>query len=87
MVQAPRSASTTTEAKIERAARLLAIGGVKEKVLAAHRNKMQKVLMPEANRKDTDELPKEVRSQIEFIFADSALDALLQLFPEPFHSR
>ena len=67
--------------------RLLAIGGIKEKVLAAHRNKMLKVLMPEANRKDTDELPREVKSQMEFVFADSALAALLQLFPEPFHSR
>jgi ATP-dependent Lon protease len=67
--------------------RLLAIGGIKEKVLAAHRNKMLKVLMPEANKKDMDELPREVKSQIEFVFADSALDALLQLFPEPFHSR
>jgi ATP-dependent Lon protease len=67
--------------------RLLAIGGVKEKVLAAHRNKMLRVLMPEANRKDIVELPREVKSQMEFVFADSALDALLQLFPEPFHSR
>ena len=48
---------------------------------------MLKVLMPEANKKDMDELPREVKSQIEFVFADSALDALLQLFPEPFHSR
>ncbi|MBN1686251.1 MAG: hypothetical protein JW852_06325, partial [Spirochaetales bacterium] len=67
--------------------RLLAIGGVKEKVLAAHRNKMQKVLMPESNRKDTDELPREVKSQIEFAFADTALDALLLLFPDPFSAR
>ena len=67
--------------------RILAIGGVKEKVLAAHRNKMKRVLMPEANRKDTDELPREVKSQLEFIFADSAMEALLQLFPEPFTTR
>ena len=67
--------------------RLLAIGGVKEKVLAAHRNKMQKVLMPESNKKDTDELPREVKTQLEFVFADTALDALLHLFPEPFNSR
>ena len=67
--------------------RILAIGGVKEKILAAHRNKMEKVLMPEANRKDTDELPREVKSQLEFIFVDSAVDALLQLFPEPFNTR
>ena len=39
--------------------RLLPIGRVKEKVLAAHRNKMTHILMPELNRKDTCELPKE----------------------------
>ena len=67
--------------------RLLAIGGIKEKVLAAHRNKMKKVLMPEANRKDTDELPREVKAQLELVFAESAIDALLLLFPEPFGAR
>jgi ATP-dependent Lon protease len=67
--------------------RLLPIGGIKEKVLAAHRNKMKTVLMPEPNRKDTDELPKEVKSEIEFVFADTALDALIHLFPEPFSTR
>ncbi len=61
--------------------RLLPIGGVKEKVLAAHRNQMSHVLMPEMNRKDIDELPKEVLSSLEFVFADSTLDALLLLFP------
>ena len=59
--------------------RLLSIGGVKEKVLAAYRNKMHSVLMPEANRKDIEELPKEVRSAMKFVFCDSALDALLTL--------
>jgi ATP-dependent Lon protease len=40
--------------------RLLAIGGVKEKVLAAHRNKVYKILLPEANRKDLDDVPPEL---------------------------
>jgi ATP-dependent Lon protease len=59
--------------------RILPIGGVKEKVLAAYRNKMTTVVMPEGNRKDIDELPKEVRNTMKFFFSDSALDALLTL--------
>ena len=59
--------------------RILAIGGVKEKVLAAYRNKMTTVLMPEGNRKDIDELPREVRAALRFVFSDSALEALLTL--------
>jgi ATP-dependent Lon protease len=62
--------------------RLLPVGGVKEKVLAAHRNKMTHVVMPELNRKDIDELPGEVKSSIDFIFTDSITDALFELFPE-----
>jgi len=83
----PVRAGYTMTGEITLTGRLLAIGGVKEKVLAAHRNKMQKVLMPESNRKDIDELPREVKSQIEFAFAETALDALLLLFPEPFSAR
>ena len=59
--------------------RILPIGGVKEKVLAAYRNKMTTVVMPEGNRKDIDELPKEVRSAMKFHFSDSALETLLTL--------
>ena len=62
--------------------RLLPIGGIKEKVLAAHRNRMTDVLMPEMNRKDMEDLPREVRSSIKFHFAETILDALLILFPE-----
>jgi ATP-dependent Lon protease len=62
--------------------RLLQIGGVKEKVLAAHRNKMTHVLLPEINRKDTDELPKEVLASLSFVFAESVVDALVAIFPD-----
>ena len=61
--------------------RLLAVGGVKEKILAAHRNGMTEVLMPELNRKDIDELPREVISSVDFVFADTMTNALLTLFP------
>ncbi|MBI9102031.1 MAG: endopeptidase La [Spirochaetales bacterium] len=62
--------------------RVLAIGGLKEKVLAAHRNKISTVLVPENNRKDADDFPKEVLSSLEFKFVDSAEAALKFLFPD-----
>lgn len=61
--------------------KLLPIGGVKEKVLAAHRNRIPKVLLPAENRKDIDEIPKEVVSSLEFILVDTILEALRALFP------
>jgi ATP-dependent Lon protease len=61
--------------------RVLAIGGVKEKVLAAHRNRFSHVLLPEGNRKDVEELPREVARSIQFIYAQTIQDALAALFP------
>ena len=60
--------------------RVLAIGGVKEKVLAAHRNKISTILLPEKNRKDIDDFPREVSSALDFKFVDSAEEALKFLF-------
>jgi len=62
--------------------RLLPIGGVKEKVLAAHRNKCRIILLPEKNRKDQQDLPQEIRDDLQFIFSSSVKEALSQLFPE-----
>jgi len=62
--------------------RLLPIGGVKEKVLAAHRYKMTHILLPRRNEKDLEEIPAEVMQALTFHFADSVLDALAVLFPD-----
>lgn len=61
--------------------RVLPVGGIKEKVLAAYRNKITTVILPENNRKDINELPKEVFDELEFIFTGSVKDALQHLFP------
>ena len=61
--------------------RVLAIGGVKEKVLAAHRNRFSHVLLPEGNRKDVEELPREVARSIRFVYVQTIRDALAALFP------
>jgi ATP-dependent Lon protease len=49
---------------------VLPIGGVKEKVLAAHRVGLKTVILPERNEKDLDDVPEEVRNSMQFILAD-----------------
>jgi ATP-dependent Lon protease len=55
---------------------VLAIGGVKEKVLAAHRERRKRVILPAANRRDLDDVPPEVRDELEFHFAERLADVL-----------
>jgi ATP-dependent Lon protease len=62
--------------------RILPIGGVKEKVLAAHRSSILSVLLPEGNRKDLDEVPTEVQDVMHFSFVSTAAEALECLFPK-----
>ncbi len=50
---------------------VLAIGGVKEKVLAAHRNGLRTVILPKRNEQDLDDVPDEIRQSMKFIFAES----------------
>jgi ATP-dependent Lon protease len=55
---------------------VLPVGGIKEKVIAAHRAGIKRVLLPDRNRKDYEEIPESVRSSIEFIWLKSVDDAL-----------
>ena len=47
--------------------RVLPIGGLKEKVLAAHRGLVTRVLIPEDNKKDIEEIPKRILKRVELI--------------------
>ena len=51
--------------------RVLPVGGVKEKVLAAFNNGIKTVILPEKNKKDLDDIPKEVKQQMNFILVSS----------------
>lgn len=60
--------------------RVLPVGGIKEKTLAAHRAGIRTVILPADNRKDLDDIPENVSSEMEFVFvkhADQALRAAL----------
>jgi ATP-dependent Lon protease len=48
---------------------VLPVGGIKEKCLAALRNKIKRVILPYENKYDVEELPKETKENLEFIFA------------------
>ncbi len=66
--------------------RVLPIGGLKEKTLAAHRAGIKRVIVPDRNKADLDEVPKEVRDELEFVFVnrlDEVLKAALESMPQP----
>jgi ATP-dependent Lon protease len=60
---------------------VLPIGGVKEKVLAARRAGLKRVILPRGNQKDLRDLPEEVRNEMEFVFADRVADVLTAALP------
>jgi ATP-dependent Lon protease len=60
--------------------RVLPVGGIKAKVLAAHRHGVKRVILPKGNESDIEDVPKEARDELEFILVEdmrTALDAAL----------
>ncbi|MFW6132104.1 MAG: endopeptidase La [Candidatus Aminicenantaceae bacterium] len=55
---------------------VLPVGGVKEKVLAAQRAGVKKLIMPEANKKDLIDIPRKIKKEIEFIYVNEIKDVL-----------
>jgi ATP-dependent Lon protease len=73
-----RDAAVTGEVTLR--GRVLEIGGVKEKVLAAYRAGLREIVLPAANEKDLRDIPAEVRAAVRFRFVasmDQVIDALL----------
>lgn len=72
----PARSDTAMTGEISLSGLVLPVGGIKEKVLAAHRAGLRRVILPKANQKDLKEIPDEVRDAMTFIFADSIDDVL-----------
>ncbi len=65
---------------------VLPIGGLKEKLLAAHRGGIKTVLIPEENVRDLAEIPRNIKQQIDIVpvkWIDEVLQQALQHMPEP----
>ncbi len=79
--KAPVRTDTAMTGEITLTGLVLPIGGVKEKVLAARRAGMRRVILPKGNEKDLRELPENVRAEMEFVFAEQIEDVLAAAIP------
>jgi ATP-dependent Lon protease len=61
---------------------VLPIGGVKEKVLAAHRAGLRTVILPKSNEQDLDDVPQDIKQEMKFIFVDT-VDEVIEAALEP----
>jgi ATP-dependent Lon protease len=81
----PVKATVAMTGEITLRGEVLAIGGLKEKLLAAHRGEIKTVLIPEENVKDLADIPDNVKSQLEIIpvkWIDQVLEKALERVPE-----
>jgi ATP-dependent Lon protease len=77
----PARQDTAMTGEITLTGLVLPIGGLKEKVLAARRAGLKRVIVPRGNQKDLRDLPEEVRNEMEFFFADRVEDVLKLMLP------
>jgi len=61
---------------------VLPVGGIKEKVLAAHRAGIKRIILPERNKKDLQDVPEQAKKEMEFVFAHSMDDVLKSALEE-----
>ena len=61
---------------------VLPVGGIKEKVLAAHRLGLRTIIIPKENEGDLDEIPQEVKASLQFVFAETIEQVLLAAFEQ-----
>jgi ATP-dependent Lon protease len=86
LLRVPVRADLAMTGEITLRGRVLPVGGVKEKVLAAHRAGIGTVILPAENERDLADLPPKVRHAIRFVLAshmDEVLDAALELPEAP----
>ena len=62
---------------------MLPVGGIKEKVLAARRAGITRLILPAENEKDLQEIPKPALANLDFIFADTVDDVLRAALQPP----
>lgn len=60
--------------------KVLPIGGLKEKVIGAHRSGIRKIYLPKDNENDLDEIPIEIRNDIKFILIDNYIEIYDKIF-------
>jgi ATP-dependent Lon protease len=77
----PARSDTAMTGEVTLAGLVLPIGGIKEKVLAARRSGITRVILPKGNKKDLRELPDHVRQEMQFHFVDRVEEVLSLAIP------
>jgi ATP-dependent Lon protease len=86
LTKIPVRAEVAMTGEITLRGEVLPIGGLKEKLLAAHRGSIKTVLIPEENRKDLSEIPRNIRDRLDIRsvrWIDQVLEFALERVPEP----
>ncbi|MBR2247014.1 MAG: endopeptidase La [Bacilli bacterium] len=60
--------------------KVLAIGGLKEKIIGSHRAGIRKIILPKENKKDLDDIPEDIKKDIKFIFVDNYSEIFNKIF-------
>ncbi len=74
----PVSKEVAMTGEITLTGKVLPVGGIREKVMAAHRAGIKKILLPAENERDIEEIPKNVRKELEFVLLNTVDEALEQ---------
>jgi ATP-dependent Lon protease len=78
----PVRSDTAMTGEITLSGLVLPVGGIKEKVLAAHRAGLCRIILPLENQKDLAELPESVRADLELVFVKDLEEVLTAAIPE-----
>jgi ATP-dependent Lon protease len=90
LTKIPVNANVAMTGEITLRGEVLPIGGLKEKLLAAHRGNIKFVMIPEENRKDLVDIPKNIRDRVEIKpvrWIDQVLEIALERLPEPIEEK
>jgi ATP-dependent Lon protease len=77
---ARRDVAMTGEVTLQ--GRVLPVGGIKEKVLAAHREGITRIFIPKGNADDLEKIPEEVRREVQFTFVERVEECLRDVVPD-----
>jgi ATP-dependent Lon protease len=78
----PVLSDTAMTGEITLSGLVLPVGGIKEKVLAAHRAGLKRVILPKPNERDLRDLPDHVKRETEFVFVERIDDVLRAAIPD-----
>ncbi|RMH35225.1 MAG: endopeptidase La [Nitrospirae bacterium] len=78
LLRVPVRSDTAMTGEISLSGLVLPVGGIKEKLLAAHRAGIRRIILPKANQKDIQEVPEEVRKDLQLLFVET-IDEVLDL--------